>query len=51
MTRKIDDLLTTKMAADLLEFTPCYIRRLISQGRIKAEKFGNGWVMSARALF
>jgi excisionase family DNA binding protein len=43
-------LLTCNDAAKLLGFTPDYIRRLILDGSIQAEKMGTTWVMSEKAI-
>lgn len=43
-------LLTTKMAAEILGFTPDYIRRLIMTGKIAAEKLGHDWLLTETAI-
>ena len=51
MIRNKNEYLTTTEAARLLGFTPDHIRRLISQGIIKAnEKLGNSWLISHKAI-
>ena len=42
--------LTSKEVAKLLGYVPAHIRRLISQGKIKADKIGNTWIISPRAI-
>lgn len=41
---------TTKEAAAQLGFTSDYIRRLILQGQIKAEKMGTYWLIRIKDL-
>lgn len=43
-------LLTSAMAAEILGFTPDYIRRLCGQGKIKAEKLAHDWLMPESAI-
>jgi len=43
-------LITTSLAAKMLGFTPDYIRRLILDGKIKAEKLGHNWVFTEAAI-
>lgn len=43
-TQKIK-MLTSKMAAEILSFTPSYIRRLILNKKIRAEKIGHDWLI------
>lgn len=50
MTQNKTKLLTTSMAAKLLGFTPNYVRRLISKGKIKAQKLGFDWFMTEKDL-
>ena len=49
-TTKKNKLLTTKMAAEILGFTPDYIRRLIMDGKIAAEKIGHDWLLTETAI-
>lgn len=42
--------LTSHQAAIQLGFTPDYIRRMIAQGRIHAEKLGTSWLIDIRQL-
>lgn len=43
-------LITSAIAAEMLGFSPNYIRRLCSIGKIKAEKYGHSWVMSEKDI-
>lgn len=43
-------LLTSAMAAKILGFTPDYVRKLCSAGKIKAEKLGHDWLLNAREI-
>ncbi len=43
-------LITSAMAAEILGFCPDYIRRLVLQGKIKAEKIGPNWFMTEKAI-
>jgi excisionase family DNA binding protein len=43
-------LLTSKMAAVILGFTPDYVRRLCGMGKIKADKFGHDWLFPESAI-
>lgn len=43
-------LLTSKEAAVVLGFSHDYIRRLILDGKIKAEKMGGTWVIKVQAI-
>jgi len=43
-------LLTSAMAAKILGLSPDYIRRLVLQGAIKAEKLGHDWLMTEKAI-
>jgi excisionase family DNA binding protein len=45
-----DKYLSCNEAATLLGFTADHIRRMISKGRIKAEKVGRDWMIKATAL-
>lgn len=42
--------MTSFEAAELLGFSPDHIRRLICQGRIKAIKLGNNWLIKPHDL-
>ncbi len=43
-------LLTCKVAARILGFTPDYIRRLCLTGKIKAEKPGHDWLFPEKEI-
>ncbi len=45
-----DKYLTSAQAAKLLGFTSDYVRRLITSGKIKAEKVGRNWLLSPVAI-
>lgn len=36
---------TCKMIAEIMGFTPDYIRRLCGQGKIKAMRYGQDWIV------
>jgi excisionase family DNA binding protein len=42
--------LTSAEAAKVLNFSEDHIRKLIAQGKMKAEKFGRNWVIDIRDL-
>ena len=42
--------LTSSAAATILGFTPSHIRRLCIEGKIKAEKFGNDWIIEEKDI-
>lgn len=44
------DLLTTNEAAALLGVTPVYVRTLIREGRLPAERYGRDWLIARSAL-
>jgi excisionase family DNA binding protein len=48
--QQTSNLISTTMAASILGFTPDYVRHLILDGKIKAEKVGNGWIMTKKAI-
>ncbi len=37
--------LTSAMAAEIMNISPAYVRRLILDGKIKAEKMGHDWIL------
>ena len=41
---------TTQEAANVLRFHPDYVRRLILQGKINAEKLGRNWLIKKKDL-
>lgn len=43
-------LITSKQAAESFGFTSDYIRRMCVDGRIKAEKLGNTWIIDLKEL-
>jgi excisionase family DNA binding protein len=45
-----DKYYTTSQAALIVGFSQDHVRRLILQGRLKAEKLGNGWVIKHKDL-
>ena len=49
-TKPQPKLLTSAMAAKILGFTPDYVRHLIVQGKIKADKLGHDWIIAPRAI-
>lgn len=49
-TTNRNELLTSAMAAKELGFSQDYVRRLLIEGKIKAEKIGRDWVITRRAL-
>ncbi len=42
--------ITTYEAAIILGFTADHIRKLITRGKIKAEKIGNNWLVARKDL-
>lgn len=42
--------LTSAMAGAHLGYSPDYIRRLCSTGKLKAEKVGNNWLINEKAV-
>jgi excisionase family DNA binding protein len=42
--------MTTAVAATLTGYTPAYLRRLSSQGRIRAQKVGRDWLLHRESL-
>lgn len=45
------DYLTSAEAAESLGFSQDHVRKLIYQGKIKAEKFGRNWVVEKKDLY
>ena len=43
-------LLSSKMAGEILGFTPSYIRQLCIKGVIKADKVAKDWLIPASAI-
>jgi len=50
MIRNKANYVTTQEAANILGFHPDYVRRLILQGKIKAEKLGQSWLIREKDL-
>jgi excisionase family DNA binding protein len=50
MSKTPSDLVSTTMAAQILGFTPDYIRNMIRKGRIKGFKLGHDWLIPRKAL-
>jgi excisionase family DNA binding protein len=49
--KELPDMLTTQQAAEYLGYkTTNWVTSLIRQGRLKAEKFGNVWMINKRDL-
>lgn len=42
--------ITAKQAAERLGFTPDYIRRMCTDGKITGEKMGNTWIVNIKEL-
>ena len=38
------------MAAELLNITPAYVRRMINEGKIKAIKMGHDWLLDKKDI-
>ncbi len=47
MTRNSEEWLTVQEAAKLSGYNPDYLRELIRQGKIKAQKFSIVWMVSS----
>jgi len=50
MIKNREQFFTTNEAANVVGVSPDHIRRLISQGKIKAEKLGNCWLIKTKDL-
>lgn len=50
MTLLKDKFLTSFEAAKLLGFSPDHVRRMIGEGKIKAEKVGHNWIINPKDL-
>jgi excisionase family DNA binding protein len=46
----LSDWITTKEAAELSGYHPVYLRELIRNGKIKAQKFGETWQVDRHSL-
>jgi len=45
MTRSRSNLFTVTEAAEIIGFHPDYVRRLILEGKVKAQKLGKNWFL------
>ncbi len=45
MIKSKSDYFTTTEAAEIIGFHPDYVRRLILDGKIKAERLGRNWII------
>jgi excisionase family DNA binding protein len=50
MIKSKDNYLTSAEAAQSLGFSPEHVRKLILQGKIKAEKLGRNWIIEKANL-
>lgn len=50
MTKLADKIITTTKAAQILGVAQSYIRQMILEGKIKAEKVGTDWMMTEKSL-
>ncbi len=50
MATRRNRLISTAIAAEILGFSPDYVRRMCADGTIKAEKVGHDWVMYERSI-
>lgn len=50
MIKSKDNYLTSAEAAEALGFSHEYVRKLILQGKIKAEKLGRNWIINKKNL-
>jgi len=41
----MDDVMTTKEAAEILEIAPESVARLVRQGTLRGERFGRSWMI------
>ena len=46
----MEDWITTGEAANLANYSPVHIRRLIRAGKVKARKWGRDWQVSSASL-
>lgn len=47
---KRTNLITTTMLAERMGVTPQYVRKLIADGKIKAQKVGYDWIIDERNI-
>jgi len=50
MIRNKDNYLTSAEVAQALGFSHDYVRKLILQGKIKAEKLGRNWIINIKNI-
>lgn len=50
MIKNKDNYLTSSEAAKSLGFSHDYVRKLILQGKIKAEKLGRNWIINKKNI-
>jgi excisionase family DNA binding protein len=50
MIKNKHEYITSFEAAAIIGVSPAYIRELICQGKIKAEKFGHNWIIRKSAI-
>ncbi len=50
MIKTKSNYVTAAEAAELLGFSKDHVRKLINQGKIKAEKFGRNWIIAKKNL-
>ena len=50
MIKSKSNYVTSAEAAESLGFSPDHVRKLINQGRIKAEKLGRNWIIEKKSL-
>ena len=44
------DWMTTQQAAELVNYTPEHIRRLVKAGKVKGQRWGRDWQIDRRSL-
>jgi excisionase family DNA binding protein len=50
MLKSKTNYITSTEAADILGFSRDYVRKLIIEGRLKAEKLGRNWIIEKKYL-
>jgi len=50
MIKNKGNYLTSSEAAKALGFSPDHVRKLIRQGKIKAERIGRNWIIEKKSL-
>ena len=50
MIKSKSNYMTAAQAAEILGFSHDHVRKLINQGRIKAEKLGRNWIIERKNL-